>query len=137
MHCKSGADRAGLAAALYLIFKKDYSLEEASRELNFKHLHIKYTVAKIEVSKIYSFLAPRSLKQCVCHTNGRRSLDGKIFRSLNYSVGFTSVWVIHLYVKKHAFYKRYKCFFTNAHPINAIFMILRKPHSFSVFSKWI
>ena len=43
MHCKSGADRAGLAAALYLIYKKNYSLEEASRELNIKHLHIKYT----------------------------------------------------------------------------------------------
>ena len=43
MHCKSGADRAGLAAALYLIYKKNYSLEEASRELSLKHLHIKYT----------------------------------------------------------------------------------------------
>ena len=43
MHCKSGADRAGLAAALYLIFRKNYSLEKASRELNFKHLHIKFT----------------------------------------------------------------------------------------------
>ena len=43
IHCKSGADRAGLAAALYLIYKRNYSLKEASRELNFKHLHIKYT----------------------------------------------------------------------------------------------
>ena len=43
MHCKSGADRAGLASALYLIYKKNYSLEKARRELNFNHLHIKYT----------------------------------------------------------------------------------------------
>ena len=28
MHCKSGADRAGLAAALYLIYKKNYNLEK-------------------------------------------------------------------------------------------------------------
>ncbi len=43
MHCKSGADRAGLGAALYLIYKKNYSLIEASRQLNFKHLHLKFT----------------------------------------------------------------------------------------------
>ena len=43
MHCKSGADRAGLASALYLIYRKNYSLEEASRELSFKHLHVKFT----------------------------------------------------------------------------------------------
>ena len=42
MHCKSGADRAGLAAALYLIYKHNYSLEEAIKQLTFKHLHIKY-----------------------------------------------------------------------------------------------
>ena len=43
MHCKSGADRAGLAAALYLIYKKNYTLKKASRELSLKHLHIKLT----------------------------------------------------------------------------------------------
>ena len=43
MHCKSGADRAGLGAALYLIYKKNYSLIEASQQLNFKHLHLKFT----------------------------------------------------------------------------------------------
>ncbi|MAJ24420.1 MAG: protein tyrosine phosphatase [Rickettsiales bacterium] len=42
MHCKSGADRAGLAAALYLIFKKNYSLSKAVKQLTIKHLHIKY-----------------------------------------------------------------------------------------------
>ncbi len=42
MHCKSGADRAGLAAALYLIYKQDYSLLDAKKQLTFKHLHIKY-----------------------------------------------------------------------------------------------
>ena len=42
MHCKSGADRAGLAAALYLIYKQNYSLLDAKKQLTFKHLHIKY-----------------------------------------------------------------------------------------------
>ena len=43
MHCKSGADRAGLASALYLIYKRNYSLEKARSELSFKHLHIKFS----------------------------------------------------------------------------------------------
>ena len=48
MHCKSGADRAGLAAALYLIYKQDYSLLNARKQLTFKHLHIKYAKTGIE-----------------------------------------------------------------------------------------
>ena len=47
MHCKSGADRAGLAAALYLIYKQDYSLLHARKQLTFKHLHIKYAKTAI------------------------------------------------------------------------------------------
>ena len=42
MHCKSGADRAGIMAALYLILKKEISAEKAKKQLSFKHLHIKY-----------------------------------------------------------------------------------------------
>ena len=42
MHCKSGADRAGLAAALYLIYKKRLPVAVALKQLSLKHLHIKY-----------------------------------------------------------------------------------------------
>ena len=42
MHCKSGADRAGIMAALYLILHKKTSAENAKKQLSFKHLHIKY-----------------------------------------------------------------------------------------------
>ena len=42
MHCKSGADRAGLAACLYLIYKKKYDVTSARKQLSFKYLHIKY-----------------------------------------------------------------------------------------------
>ena len=42
MHCKSGADRAGLAAVLYMIYKEKKSVSEALTQLSFKHLHIKY-----------------------------------------------------------------------------------------------
>ena len=42
MHCKSGADRAGIAACLYLIYKKKYDVISASKQLSFKYLHIKF-----------------------------------------------------------------------------------------------
>jgi len=41
MHCKSGADRAGLMAALYMIARQDQSVEQAMAQLNFKYLHVK------------------------------------------------------------------------------------------------
>ncbi|SEN45657.1 hypothetical protein SAMN04488003_11730 [Loktanella fryxellensis] len=42
MHCKSGADRAGLAAALYLI-DQGASLTEARRQLALRYLHLPFT----------------------------------------------------------------------------------------------
>tara|TARA_B100000686_G_scaffold342408_1_gene421490 strand:- start:1481 stop:1783 length:303 start_codon:yes stop_codon:yes gene_type:complete len=42
MHCKSGADRAGLMSALYLILKSNIPVHEAKKQLSFKYLHIKY-----------------------------------------------------------------------------------------------
>ena len=41
MHCKSGADRAGLMSVLYLLARQDASLAEAAKQLSFKYLHIK------------------------------------------------------------------------------------------------
>jgi protein tyrosine/serine phosphatase len=41
MHCKSGADRAGLMAALYLILKENRPAEEALSHLSLKYGHIK------------------------------------------------------------------------------------------------
>lgn len=43
MHCKSGADRTGLAAALYLLHVEKRSLEEARAQLSFRYLHLKST----------------------------------------------------------------------------------------------
>ena len=41
MHCKSGADRAGLMSALYLLMQKNRSVAEASQQLSFRYLHVK------------------------------------------------------------------------------------------------
>lgn len=40
MHCKSGADRAGLMSALYLIARKGQTVEVAKAQLSFEYLHV-------------------------------------------------------------------------------------------------
>jgi protein tyrosine/serine phosphatase len=47
MHCKSGADRTGLAAALYLMVQEGQSLEVARRQLGLRYLHIRRTATGI------------------------------------------------------------------------------------------
>lgn len=43
LHCKSGADRAGIASCLYLIYKHKYNVKVAlEQQLSLKFLHIKY-----------------------------------------------------------------------------------------------
>ncbi len=41
MHCKSGADRAGLAATLYLHFRKGEPIEKARRMLSLRYGHVR------------------------------------------------------------------------------------------------
>ncbi len=41
MHCKSGADRAGIMSVLYLHFRKGVAIREAMSQLSLKYLHIK------------------------------------------------------------------------------------------------
>ena len=40
MHCKSGADRAGLASALYLMHVENVPVEIAKRQLGLKYIHL-------------------------------------------------------------------------------------------------
>ena len=41
MHCKSGADRAGLMSALYMLIVKNVGARQALEQLSFKYLHVK------------------------------------------------------------------------------------------------
>lgn len=43
MHCKSGADRAGLASAIYLMVKAGKPVSEARKMLSFRFLHIRFS----------------------------------------------------------------------------------------------
>lgn len=46
-HCKSGADRTGLVAALYLMVNEGQSVEQARAQLSFRFLHIRRTATGI------------------------------------------------------------------------------------------
>lgn len=41
MHCKSGADRAGLGAALYMHLRQGQPIEQAMQQLSLKYLHVR------------------------------------------------------------------------------------------------
>jgi len=43
IHCKSGADRAGLASALYLLIVKKASVSEAKKQLSLKYFHLAHS----------------------------------------------------------------------------------------------
>ncbi|SLN47611.1 fused DSP-PTPase phosphatase/NAD kinase-like protein [Roseisalinus antarcticus] len=47
MHCKSGADRTGLAAVLWMMLKEGQRLDEARRQLHWTHLHWRNSAAGI------------------------------------------------------------------------------------------
>lgn len=42
MHCKSGADRAGIMSFLYMMLREKVPLEMAAEQLSFKYLHVKH-----------------------------------------------------------------------------------------------
>lgn len=47
MHCKSGADRTGLAAAIYLMLYEGTDIATAQRQLSFRYVHIRRTTTGI------------------------------------------------------------------------------------------
>jgi protein tyrosine phosphatase (PTP) superfamily phosphohydrolase (DUF442 family) len=57
MHCKSGADRAGLMSALYLIFHEGRPVEEARRALSLRYGHIRQAETGILDAVFESYVA--------------------------------------------------------------------------------
>jgi protein tyrosine/serine phosphatase len=43
LHCKSGADRTGLASALYLMLVHNVPVAQAKRQLTIRHVHLNFT----------------------------------------------------------------------------------------------
>ncbi len=61
MHCKSGADRAGFAAALYLLLR-GRPVEEARAQLSWRYLHVKSAATGIMYALIDRFAADTELE---------------------------------------------------------------------------
>lgn len=59
MHCKSGADRTGLAAAFYLLLYTDATDKEVRRQLSFRYLHIRKSSTGILDQVLETYLAAR------------------------------------------------------------------------------
>ncbi|ATE62301.1 fused DSP-PTPase phosphatase/NAD kinase-like protein [Thauera sinica] len=57
MHCKSGADRAGMAAALYRILHLGHPVEDAMAELHWKYGHFKRARTGVQDFFLASYLA--------------------------------------------------------------------------------
>jgi protein tyrosine/serine phosphatase len=55
IHCKSGADRTGLAAALYLLLIEGQPIDVAMRQLSFRYIHVARSAAGIQdhVLRVY------------------------------------------------------------------------------------
>ena len=47
IHCKSGADRTGLAAALYLMLHEGVPVAQAKRQLHWRHIHFRNSKAGV------------------------------------------------------------------------------------------
>ncbi|NCV20118.1 MAG: protein tyrosine phosphatase [Rhodobacterales bacterium] len=59
LHCKSGADRAGLVSALYLLAERKQPVSEAKKQLSFKYLHLDFTKTGI-LDYIFDVFSARS-----------------------------------------------------------------------------
>jgi protein tyrosine/serine phosphatase len=57
MHCKSGADRAGLMSALYLHVRRGVPIAEAKRELSLKYGHLRQADTGVLDSFFEQYLA--------------------------------------------------------------------------------
>ncbi len=82
MHCKSGADRAGLAAALYLLHIEGASIEEARKQLSFRYIHIRRSKTGVLDHMIDTYAAdnltePMSIKDWITKRYSRKKLQHK------------------------------------------------------------
>ncbi|MEJ6397459.1 tyrosine-protein phosphatase [Yoonia sp. 208BN28-4] len=60
MHCKSGADRTGIASAFYLLDKHNVSDAEARKHLSFRYIHIRKSKTGILDFVLNAYLARRA-----------------------------------------------------------------------------
>lgn len=60
MHCKSGADRTGIASAFYILDQRNASDAQARRQLSFRYIHIRKTATGVLDYVLNQYLARRA-----------------------------------------------------------------------------
>lgn len=80
MHCKSGADRAGFASALYLAVVANVPVAEAKKQLSARFLHFGFTSTGIldhifEVYEARAAQSPISMEEWIATEYDRHALQ--------------------------------------------------------------
>ncbi len=80
VHCKSGADRTGLVAALYLMVQEGQSVAQARQQLSFRFLHIRRTATGIldhffDVYEARNAQAPIAIQDWIKTEYDRKALE--------------------------------------------------------------
>ena len=68
MHCKSGADRVGLASVLYLLHMTDTPIAQAKRQLSLRYIHIRSSQTGILDHMIETYEAHNKKEQMPIRT---------------------------------------------------------------------
>jgi len=76
MHCKSGADRAGIMSFLYMLLRMEVPLEEAAEQISFKYLHVKHGKtgvldAFVDAYRVFSATNPKAFLDWVAEDYDR------------------------------------------------------------------
>lgn len=80
-HCKSGADRAGFVAALYLMVFENQPVEVARKQLSLKYIHLDFTATGVQ-DYILAVYAARNARSPIGFEEWIRSeYDGKVIQA--------------------------------------------------------
>jgi protein tyrosine/serine phosphatase len=93
MHCKSGADRAGLGAALYVMTQQNLPVEQALEQLSFRFLHIKQAKTGLLDYMLESYKQAHA-KTGISFTDWlEQEFDPEALRQQFKVKGWASIWV--------------------------------------------
>lgn len=86
MHCKSGADRAGIMSFLYMMLRANVPLEEAAEQISFKYLHVKHGKtgvldAFVEAYRVFNATTPKPFLDWVAEDYDRLAVKNAFLES--------------------------------------------------------
>ena len=91
IHCKSGADRTGLMASLYLI-NKGIDVDEAKKQLSFKYLHIRLAKSGILDHFFESFIEYRKKNNKISFWEWSKKYYNPKVLKISFKINFVRVF---------------------------------------------